>query len=125
MKFTRIYADEFGESHFEDVEVNFDMVDFAPPAPPLGISQPTPAQRYRYLRGPVGWVGDWHPAPERQLMIYLSGEVEAEASDGEIRRFGPGSVILVEDTVGRGHRSRVLGVSDCLVAVVQLDIPPE
>jgi hypothetical protein len=42
-------------------------------------------------------------------MFCLSGELEVEVSDGEIRRFGPGSVILVEDTSGKGHVSRVVG----------------
>jgi len=43
MKYTRVYADENGESHFEDVEVEFSPVDFAPPAPPLDLSAFAPA----------------------------------------------------------------------------------
>ena len=38
MKYTRIYADEAGESHFEDVEIKLTQVNFAPPAPPLNLS---------------------------------------------------------------------------------------
>lgn len=34
MKYTRIYGDPIGESHFEDVEVELKLVDFAPPAAP-------------------------------------------------------------------------------------------
>jgi len=121
MKYTRVYADENGESHFEDVEVEFSPVDFAPPAPPLDLSAFAPATQYGFLRAPAGWLGDWHPAPRRQIIFYLAGEIEAEVSDGEVRRFGPGSVTLVEDTTGKGHKSRVVGTTDVLSVVVQLE----
>ena len=121
MKYTRVYADENGESHFEDVEVEFSSVDFAPQAPPLDLSAFAPATQYGFLRAPAGWLGDWHPAPRRQIIFYLAGEIEAEVSDGEVRRFGPGSVTLVEDTTGKGHKSHVAGTSDVLSAVVQLE----
>ena len=121
MKYVRVYTDEDGESHFEDVEVSFNSVDFAPPAPPLDLSAFSPATQFGFLRAPVGWIGDWHPAPCRQMMFYLAGEIEAETSDGEIRRFGPGSVTLVEDTSGKGHKSRVVGDTPVLGVVVQLE----
>ncbi|MDH3890626.1 MAG: cupin domain-containing protein [candidate division Zixibacteria bacterium] len=120
MKYTRVYTDDSGESHFEDVEVEFKTIDFAPPAPPLDLSSFTPATQFGYLRALAGWFGDWHPAPCRQLLFYLAGEIEAETSDGETRRFGPGSVTMVEDTTGKGHRSRVVGDTAALAVVVQL-----
>ena len=33
----------------------------------------------------------------------ILGTVEVTVSDGEVRQFGPGSVALLEDTVGKGH----------------------
>ena len=121
MKYTRLYSDEQGESHFEDLEAQFRSVDFAPPAPPLDISEFGPPENCFILRGSVGWQGHWHPAPFRQLHFYLSGKVEAETSDGEIRLIGAGSITLVEDTTGKGHRSRVVGSTGVLIAVVKLD----
>jgi hypothetical protein len=44
-----------------------------------------------------------------------------QTSNGEVRRFGPGDVVLLEDTTGKGHRSRVVGDRDVLGAVVQLE----
>jgi hypothetical protein len=38
--------------------------------------------------------------------VALSGTVEYETSDGEIRRQAPGSIVLVEDTRGHGHITR-------------------
>lgn len=120
MKYTRLFSDANGESRFEDIDVAFTPMDFAPPAPPLDLSVTEPAERYTFLKAPAGWYSEWHPAPYRQLHIYLSGEVEAETSDGQKRRFGAGDVILVEDISGKGHRSRALGSTDALIAVVKL-----
>ncbi len=120
MRYTRIFSDEYGESHFEEVEVELAARDFAPPAPPLYLSPMTPAAGVAFVRFPAGWVGDWHPTPRRQFFIFLAGELEGETSDGTRRRYGPGSVGLLEDTTGKGHRSRVVGDGEVLAAVVQL-----
>jgi quercetin dioxygenase-like cupin family protein len=120
MKYARIYADEAGESHFEDVPVELSPVDYAPPAPSVNLSVPQAATALVFMSAPPGWDGDWHPTPRRQIVFYLAGEVEVEASDGERRRFGPGGATLGEDTTGKGHRSRVVGEVEALLAVVQL-----
>jgi hypothetical protein len=120
MKYPRYYADETGKSHTKDVEVELTPRDFAPPAPPLHLSPMTPATGVAFVRFPAGWDGDWHPTPRRQLFFFLEGELEGETSDGERRRYGPGSAVLLEDTIGKGHRARVVGSDDVLAAVVQL-----
>ena len=53
---------------------------------------------------------DWerHVAPRRQWVILLRGRIAVEVSDGERREFGPGSIVLAEDTEGRGHISTPL-----------------
>jgi hypothetical protein len=61
----------------------------------------------------------WHRPGRRQLVIYLRGEVEQAASDAQVRRVGPGDVILAEDTTGKGHRTRVLG-GEQLVVIIPL-----
>jgi len=120
MKYTRVYADSNGMSHFEDREVEFAEVDFAPPAPFLFLSAFHKASRYAFFRAPAGWFGDWHPTPHKQVFFFLSGEIEVEVSDGEVRLFRPGSVVQVEDTGVKGHITRVIGDEDVLAAVVQL-----
>jgi pimeloyl-ACP methyl ester carboxylesterase len=121
MKYIRVYADDEGESHFEDVEIELSSVDFAPPAPPLELSALTDVSKFGILRAPAGWAGDWHPAPKKQWIIYLSGEIEAEVSDGEIRRAGPGTITLAEDTWGKGHRSKVVSPEGAVAVVVQIE----
>ena len=120
MTYTRLFTDDAGESHFEDVEMRLSPVDYAPPAPPLDLSESEPATASLFMSVPPGWDGDWHPSRRRQLVIVLEGEIVITASDGETRRFGPGDVTLGEDTAGRGHRSRAGAATRSLLAVVQL-----
>ena len=117
----RIYADATGTSHFEDSELAMSSADFAPPAPPMQVSQFEEATRYGFVRAPSGWFGDWHPAPRRQLAFILGGEIEVGVAGGEVRRFVPGSMVLLEDTSGKGHTTRVVGSNPMVVAFVQLD----
>ena len=121
MKYTRMYTDENGESHFQDIDIEFNSIDFAPPAPPLDISKAFSASQCSFLRAPADWCSDWHPAPFKQLHFYLAGEVEAETSDGEKRRFKQGDVVLVEDTSGKGHKSRNTGQGEVLLGIIKLD----
>lgn len=117
--YVRLFADASGESHFSSEEAALASIRFAPPAPPLNLSAFAPATRFALLGFPAGWSGGWHPAPHRQVFSVLAGEIDCAASDGEIRRFGPGSVLLLEDTMGKGHTARSVG-GDTLAAVVQL-----
>ena len=121
VEYVRLYSDEVGESHFETVDAALLEFDFAPPAPPLDVSELVPAQGFLFLRLPCGWAGDWHPSPKRQFACVLKGRVEITASDGETRRFAPGDCLLQEDTAGKGHASKVIGDADLLLSVTQLD----
>ena len=107
VRYTRVYSDSLGETHFADEDLSFELADYAPPAPPISVSGQYRAESMTFISSPPGWFGDLHPAPCRQFIIVLSGELEVEVSDGEVRRFGPGSFCLVEDTEGKGHVSRV------------------
>jgi quercetin dioxygenase-like cupin family protein len=50
----------------------------------------------------------WHNAPRRQFVVLLEGKEEIEIGDGTKRQFGPGDILLVEDTTGRGHKVRII-----------------
>jgi len=43
-----------------------------------------------------------------------------QTSDGEIRYFQPGAVLLVEDTTGKGHTTWNEGTSAAVAARIQL-----
>ncbi len=108
MRFTRVYADEAGESHFDEIPVALAPVEFAPPAPAFDVSAPLEAARMMFAELPPGWCGEPHPVPRPHFYLPVSGELEIGTSDGEIRLLGPGSIALFEDTTGKGHTTRVV-----------------
>ena len=73
-----------------------------------------------FRESPVGNFIDWHPAPRRQFVIILSGQLEIGLGDGSKHLFGPGDARLVEDTTGKGHTTRVHGNVPCLTATIPL-----
>lgn len=120
-RYTRLYADENGESHFEELEVELVPTDFAPPAAPLNIARFLPTAESTWVGAFPDWGGDPpHPTPRRQIFCTVQGEYEVTASDGAVRRFSPGSVLLLEDTWGKGHSTRILGDVDTVVFGVAL-----
>ncbi len=119
--YTRLYSDDADESHFEDVQIDLNSTDYARPAPPLDLSAFTPATQFAFMNAPAGWSSDWHPSSGRNLFFVLTGEWEVSASDGESRRFEVGSAVLIEDTTGKGHSSRVVGEIDSLAVMIQLE----
>ena len=100
VSFVRIYADASGESHFEYLDIPFKAADFVPPAPPVRMSPSQPAA-YSVERVHPGWRGNWHPVPQRVLAVYLSGRGTMIASDGEVRKLVPATVLHAEDTTGK------------------------
>lgn len=101
MKVKRVYADAQRESRFDKMEI--ELRD----AGPIGhLSEPIPAKSVIFRRNEPGYDYDWYVAPRRQLIVLLDGAIEIEVSDGERRILRGGEVLLVEDTTGRGHRTR-------------------
>jgi len=119
-EYLRLYADEAGDSRVEEVSVELRSTPYAPPAPDLYLSHPFPAAAAAFLTFPAGWTGTWHVTPRRQLLVVLSGEIEVELADGTVRQAGPGTVGLLEDTVGSGHITRVVGAQPVRTLVVPL-----
>ena len=104
LSFSRLVPDPDGGSRFETVKIPVTRQDFAPPAQPFSVSLLTSAEECGFLHLPVGW----------------HGEMEFEASDGGKRYIRAGSGLLLEETTGRGHVSRVLGDKAATLAVVRL-----
>lgn len=108
MKYTRIYATPDGESHLQDVDQPMKPAPYA-----SMMSELIAAKGVIFRESRSGeYLIDWHNAPRRQFVVNLTGEVEIETSDGEVRRFGPGSILLAEDVTGKGHISRGIGDSE-------------
>jgi len=103
MHIHHLYAGPDGESHFRDVTIDWETEGpggkFSACLPATGIIFRVAPEQYDYA---------WHTATQRQYLINLDAAVAISASDGETRVIGPGEVVLVEDTTGKGHCSRAV-----------------
>ncbi len=103
MRITRVYTGDDGESHFEDIEINFTAA--------MGLGKRTehlPAESISMREADVENEMDFHNAPNRQFVITVAGRAEMECGDGTKRRLGVGDVLLADDVTGRGHITRTI-----------------
>ncbi len=115
-KITRLYSGLDGESHFEDIEVPLEGEECVT----RRSSELLKATGICFGERGAGFKTDWHNAPQRQFVITREGMGEIEIGDGTKRRFGPGDILLAEDTTGRGHISRVVGKQTRKIIIVTL-----
>ena len=118
LDYTRLYTDSAGVSHFDQGVMDFSIEEYSPPAPPMGVRHLVNGKGATLVHIQKGVFEDWHPAPRRQFMFILQGTVEVGVSDGEKRRFEPGSVVLLEDTSGKGHTTEAVGKEDHISVAV-------
>jgi quercetin dioxygenase-like cupin family protein len=108
MRVTKVVATEDGGSRFEDAELPQELRSIGEDIPEVLASAPQAAKAAIFVTAPEE-INEMEPhqAPARQFVIILSGELEAETTDGDKRVMGPGDFALVEDTTGRGHITRI------------------
>jgi hypothetical protein len=106
----RLYTGTDGRSHIETIDL----------AKTSAWVSGMPTTTISFREDPVGKDLDWHPAPRRQFVIILSGQLEIGLGDGSQHLFGPGDARLVEDTTGQGHTTRVHGNQPCVTATIPL-----
>ena len=100
MHIHNLYADDNGESHFRDIEI-----EWAEDRGYSQLSEKMPANGIIFRRTIGEYNLDWHPAPRRQYIVNLDAAVKITASDGEVRTIKAGEIFLVEDIHGKGHLS--------------------
>lgn len=100
---TRVYSDSNGDSRFEDIVIP--LKD----AGEIGkLSEGLPVRSIIFREVEASYDYDFHNAPQKQYLILIDGGIEIETSLGEKREFIAGDVLLLEDTEGKGHRTRNL-----------------
>ena len=103
---TRLYTGDDDQSHLEELDMDVGQYPWRELRTATGIM---------FRRDEPGKFIDWHPAPRRQFIITLSGQVEIGLDDGTLRRFGAGGVMLADDTTGKGtHDARRRGRAEGL-----------
>lgn len=103
IRITRVYTDGVGESCFEDIEMllhNEGEIGF--------LSKEVVVKEMVFRKVKPTYDFDFHNAPAKQYIILLDGEIEIETSRGEKRIFKGGEILLMEDTAGKGHKTKNL-----------------
>lgn len=98
-----------GQSRFRDIEIPLALRRDDGAGHTLSLSAAFASPKVQFVELPAGLDQDWHNAPARQLVIVLSGVLEVETTDGDIRRWQAGEVLLPADVTGQGHRTRCIG----------------
>jgi mannose-6-phosphate isomerase-like protein (cupin superfamily) len=111
--YVHLYSDANGVSHFRDETVKLESTP-GPHGEDGALSSYTlrGTQEAQFLALKHGAREDWHNAPRRMFLIVLQGTAQVTASDGQVRRFGPGSMLLMDDPKGKGHITEVVGKVD-------------
>jgi quercetin dioxygenase-like cupin family protein len=107
--YVNIIALENGDSAFTDSALEGAPRHVVDGLPALGIAGPFDATEIAFVVQSAE-ATDWehHVAPRSQWVIVLRGRVAVTVTSGERREFGPGDVLLIEDTTGAGHLSTPL-----------------
>ncbi len=125
LHYVHLYSDASGVSHFRD-----ETLTLHSNGPAAGdaraLSAPEALISYQLSDAPGatllllkrGAKEDWHRAPRRMYLIVVQGMSEVTASDGKVRRFGLGSVLLMDDTTGKGHITRAVGKVDHIALTI-------
>lgn len=108
MSYTRIVSTDDGGSAFDDAELRLGEQQVMDGVPAMHVGALGPACGVAFLRF-TAFDSAPHPATEPQWVIMLRGAIEVQVSDGTVRRFAPGELVLATDTTGRGHVTITVG----------------
>ena len=109
MAIYRVFPDADGESHIEELKLE--------DHPELGALINVSEVRVQQFDGSRHM--DFHPLPERRLIIHLSGEVEIGASDRTKQVLRAGDIRLMEDVTGKGHSHNDLTPSTAVYVLLK------
>jgi hypothetical protein len=101
MKVTRLYTGEDNETYFQ--EIDYELFDNGM----IGrLSNKIKVKELMFRETDGDYNYDFHPAPQKQFIVLLDGEIEIENGAGEKRSFKAGDILLAEDITGRGHKTK-------------------
>ena len=104
MRITRFFTGPDNETHFEELEIPTVGTGGLIAAPRIVVENVMFLDNSRSPGDP----GSFHNAPQRQLVVMLSGVHEVQTASGESRRWGAGDIFLPDDTTGHGHLTTVI-----------------
>jgi hypothetical protein len=118
IKITRLYTGADGETHAEEIAEGKLTPDTARSG--LEASDTIKVTGLQFAHTFPGWTRDWHTAERHQYIVNLSGRGEIELAGGRKIALVPGSIVLAEDSTGKGHISRTVGTEERVALNIQL-----
>ena len=109
MKITRFYATDDGGSRFMDIEIPINTPQKDADGHTLMLSNTYASPSVRFVELPEGMSQTWHNAPQRQIVVVLSGALEVGTTDNQTRQWKAGEAFLADDVTGKGHVTRTVG----------------
>ena len=103
IRLIRLFTSADGQSHFAVGEIEWHKLEAV-----NAFSRSEPAQTISFEKTAAGASLDWHNAPHRQYVITLSVRLGFETRTGARQAIEPGDILLAEDTLGGGHRWRLI-----------------
>jgi gentisate 1,2-dioxygenase len=109
MKFLCIDVDAQGHSFFKEIDL-----------PQTGTKQRVSSKSQDVLYWTMsisqpGYATDFQRAPDLRILAIFSGQMNVTVSNGETRNFVRGDMLVMWDTTGQGHITRVVGTEPCHV----------
>ncbi|MEL6676273.1 MAG: hypothetical protein AAFR61_28965 [Bacteroidota bacterium] len=102
MEITRIFTDNQGDSHFEEIPVLMeDQTEIG------YFSRPERKVSQMYFQNALPhhyW--EFHSVEDKIQLVLIKGKLEFITSDGIRKTFRSGDVILLDDHSGKGHSLR-------------------
>lgn len=99
----KLYTGDDGKSYFTEGSIDLpggERGDF--------VSGLVDVKSISFRETSQGGSFDWHTAPAHQFVLTLSGTLDFEMPDGSVVRINPGDVLWADDTIGQGHRWRLV-----------------
>jgi quercetin dioxygenase-like cupin family protein len=113
-RYTTLLTDAQGKTYFVSSES-----ELKAQSETIKQTDPFQAGNASFMWLPKDATYPWHTTPVRQYLLILQGAMSVEAGTGETQTFSAGDVLLVADTAGQGHRTRV-GEEGVLFALVEI-----
>ena len=104
MRIVRVYDGDDGAARLEERLVPLAEVERG------ALSRVFPLTGLLFRESDFAGPLPFHNPPRRQFVIPIIGAFEIVLEDGTTRLIGPGTVLLTEDVLGRGHASREVDV---------------
>ena len=108
MRIVRVYTGDDGESHLEDV-----TLDFSERNGTRTVAETSTNASVSWAVRTAGDFADFHVGAAKQYVFYMTCAVEIVVGDGSKVILNEGDILDEQDATGHGHTTRVLRSGLC------------